>query len=222
MSLNGAKCSSSWMKSTRVDGKRSLCRSGILADLVDQVARRVLDHVDLLALQQEHARVVVRDDLHLHVLDLRLRARTSSGSPPGRARWSFFRLVTMNGPLPTGLLKNASPCACTCFVGTIAYAYIARSASSGACGRVSLMTSVVRARRLHALHRVEQEAPAALQVLRAQDREGRVLRRERRAVGELRVPQVEGVRLPPFVIFHDVARSGSSAVPVAFGCTSRL
>src|SRR3954453_6639242 len=28
--------------------------------------------------------------------------------------------------------------------------------------------------------------------------------------------------LPRFVIFHDVARSGSSAVPVAFGCTSRL
>ncbi len=48
----------------------------------------------------------------------------------------------MNGPPLTGLLKNAAPCACTSFFGTIAYAYIARSASSGACGRLSVTTSV--------------------------------------------------------------------------------
>ena len=55
---------------------------------------------------------------------------------------SLLRLVTMNGPLDTGLSKNLSPCAFTSFSGTTEYAYIARSASSGACGRDILITSV--------------------------------------------------------------------------------
>src|SRR5437588_8368796 len=50
------------------------------------------------------------------------------------------------------------------------------------------------ARRADGLDRVEQEAPAALELHRTDDRVAGVLGRLRRAVGELGLPQVEGVR----------------------------
>ena len=54
----------------------------------------------------------------------------------------------------------------------------------------------VRVGRFHAGHAVEQEPPAALQVLRPQDRVRGVLGGERRAVAELRRAQLERVGLP--------------------------
>src|SRR5580704_3067538 len=48
----------------------------------------------------------------------------------------------MNGPLPTGCWKNFEPCDWTRLAGTTEYAYIARSASSGACGSDSVITTV--------------------------------------------------------------------------------
>ena len=55
---------------------------------------------------------------------------------------SLFSFVTMNGPALTGWSKNFAPCAFSSFSGTIAYAYIARSASSGACASFKVITSV--------------------------------------------------------------------------------
>ena len=48
----------------------------------------------------------------------------------------------MNGPLPTGCWKNELPCALTRLSGTTEYAYMARSASSGACGCDRVITTV--------------------------------------------------------------------------------
>src|ERR1700691_5406644 len=50
--------------------------------------------------------------------------------------------LTQKGPDPIGCWKNLEPSAVTSFCGTTEYAYMARSASSGACFCDSVITTV--------------------------------------------------------------------------------
>src|SRR4051812_30864278 len=130
------------MKSTRVDGKRSLARSGYL--LIWSI--RLPGGFSITST----CFFCNRSTRELSFGTIWISTVLTFGFLPYQYGFacnstllSFCRRWTRNGPLPTGLLKNfVTPWAVTSFLGTIAYAYIARSASNGACGSLSLMTSV--------------------------------------------------------------------------------
>src|ERR1051326_2826035 len=129
------------MKSTRVDGKRSLCRLGyLLIWLIRLPGGFSITSTFLLCSRRTR---------ELSFGTICTLTNLMCGFGPYQNGFavmsiseSFFRLVTMNGPLPTGLFQKLSPCALTSFAGTTAYAYMARSAKSGACGRVRRTTTV--------------------------------------------------------------------------------
>src|SRR4051794_16467931 len=130
------------MKSTRVDGKRSTCSFGLaliwLVRLpggfsITSTSPLCRDSTRLLSLVMILIFTVEIFGLVPYQFGLTFRSTSDSG---------WYELTT-NGPLPTGWVKKASPWASTSFCGRAAKAYIARSASSGACGLDSLTVTVL-------------------------------------------------------------------------------
>ena len=164
-------CRSRWI---RLPGGFSM----MSAFLLSSISTRVLSSGTI--------RILDLVDLGLRAVEVRVAARSTS--------LSGLYEVTKNGPLPTGCWKKALPCDLTSFCGTTEYAYMARSASSGACFSDSVMTTVCASGAVMVLTGGQQEAPAAVERARPLDRVHDVAGGDRRAVGELGVrTQVEGV-----------------------------
>ena len=209
------------MKSTRVDGKSSACRSGFLLIWSIRFPGGFSITSALLfwsrsTRELSFGTIVIFTFLTFGCLPYQYGLTVRSTS------LSLFSFVTMKGPPLTGLSKNFAPCAFTSFAGTIAYAYIARSASSGACGSFKVITSVCALGAVTLLTESSRNPQPPLKFI-----ERTIEKRASSAVsGEpsenLAARRWKVYVSPSFEIVHDFARSGWSVVPAAFDWTSRL